>query len=381
MATQIDYYETLEIERTADDVTIKKAFRRLARQYHPDINHAPDAEEKFKQINEAYDVLSNPDKRAQYDQFGSVGGFDGGFGGGGYQQVNIEDLFGDLFSSFFGGVSGSQGGQVNLEGRDMQIRVQITLEEAAEGVTKEIIVDRLAPCDECGATGAENGTKATTCTACKGTGQRVTVKQTFLGAMQSVSVCDVCHGTGSYVEHPCPECEGSGRVIDRETLEVKIPAGIADGQRIRKEGYGEAGVRGAKSGDLFVAVSIKENESYEREGDDLHAEFSLSMTEATLGCYKKFKGLQGEDLEVEIKPGTQSGDTVKVKGAGMPHLRAENSGDLYLHLIVVIPQDLTDRQRELLMELSSELGDGEVGNVSVRRKSGFDKFKDWLKGE
>ncbi len=376
---QIDYYEVLGVTKSDDADAIKKAFRRKAREFHPDVNDAPDAEDQFKKINEAYDVLSDPQKKAQYDQFGSVGGPSGYGNSGGYQQVNIEDLFGDLFSSFFGGVSGEQGGRVNLDGRDMQMRVNITLEEAAQGVTKEVIVDRLAPCDECNATGAQAGTHAETCPTCKGSGQVVTVKNTFLGAMQSASVCPKCHGSGSYVEHPCAECEGSGRVVDRQTVSVNIPAGINDGQKIRKDGLGEAGVRGARSGDLYLVIAVKEHKIFERDNNNLHAHLEVSMTEAALGTKKRVPGLLGE-VEVEIDAGSMTGDTVKVKGAGMPVMRSEQTGDLFFHLQVVIPKKLTGRQRELLEELSQEFGDSEVGEVAPRHKSGFDKFKDWIKG-
>lgn len=380
MAFEVDYYEVLGVTKSDDADKIKKAFRRKARQYHPDINHEPDAEEQFKKINEAYDVLSDPQKKAQYDQFGTVGGPSGYGNAGGYQQVNIEDLFGDLFSSFFGGVSGSGSGSINLDGRDMQMRVTISLEEAAEGITKEIIVDRLAPCDECGATGAAPGTHAETCPDCDGSGQVVTVKNTFLGAMQTATVCPRCHGTGSYVAEPCVECEGSGRVVDRQTVTVNIPAGISSGQKIRKEGLGEAGVRGAASGDLYIVIALKEHKIFERDGDNLHARLEISLTEAALGTTKRVPGLL-DDVVVEIEPGSATGDVVKLKGAGMPVMRTEQRGDLFFHLQIAVPKKLTARQRELLEELSKELGDCEQAEATPRRKTGFDKFKDWIKGE
>ncbi|MBK5211184.1 MAG: molecular chaperone DnaJ [Coriobacteriia bacterium] len=376
---QVDYYELLGVSRDADADAIKKGFRHKARQCHPDVSDAPDAEEKFKQINEAYDVLSDSTKRSQYDQFGTVGG-PSGFGGGGYQQVNVDDLFGDLFSSFFGGVSGSTGGRsINLDGRDMQMRISITLEEAAKGVSKEVVVDRLAPCEDCNATGAAPGTRAETCPDCNGTGQVITYKNTFLGRMQTASVCDRCHGTGKYVASPCPECEGSGRVIDRQTVTVNIPAGISNGQKIRKDELGEAGVRGARSGDLFIVVEVMEHEHFERDGADLHAHLNVSMTEAALGSMKTIDGLL-EKSNVKVDAGVQTGDVIRVKGAGMPSLRSESKGDLYLHVNVEIPRKLTEHQRELLVELSSEFGDSEVGTVMMRKRSGFDKFKDWFKG-
>lgn len=374
---QLDYYEVLGVSRSDDADTIKKAFRRKARQFHPDVNDAPDAEEQFKKINEAYDVLSDPQKKAQYDQFGTVGG-PSGFGNGGYQQVNIEDLFGDLFSSFFGGVSGQAG--INLDGRDMQMRISITLEEAAQGVTKEVIVDRLAPCEECHATGAQEGTHAETCPDCGGTGQIITVKNTFLGAMQTQTVCPRCHGTGSYVPHPCPECEGSGRVVDRQTISVNIPAGIKSGQKIRKDGMGEAGVRGARSGDLYLVVIVKDHDTFERDNNNLHGRLQISMTEAALGATKRVPGLL-EEVTVEIEPGSMTGDSVKVKGAGMPIMRSEQKGDLFFHLQVMTPKKLTQRQRELLEELSVELGDTPNSAPVPRKKGFFQRTADWIKGE
>ncbi|HET6352571.1 MAG TPA: DnaJ C-terminal domain-containing protein, partial [Coriobacteriia bacterium] len=289
-----DYYELLGVERSANADEIKKAFRRKARELHPDVNKAGDAEERFKEVNEAYDVLSDPAKKEQYDRFGRVGGPAGGPGGpGGYQYVDLNDLFGngsggfdmgDLFSAFFGGVSGGGGRAVRLEGRDMAMSLMITLKEAATGVEKEVVVNRLAPCDVCGATGAEPGSDVMTCPDCQGAGQKVTTRKTFLGQMQSVGPCERCSSTGKVIEKPCEECEGSGRLPDRQHVMVTIPAGIRDGQQIRMRGMGEAGIRGAAAGDLLIQIRVKEDDYLHRQGDDLHCKANVSITQAALGA-------------------------------------------------------------------------------------------------
>ncbi len=382
-----DYYELLGVEKSASADEIKKAFRRKARELHPDVNNAPDAEERFKEVNEAYDVLSDPDKRSQYDRFGSVGrgvGGPGPGGAGGYQYVDLNDLFGgggaggfdmgDLFSAFFGGVSGARGGGVRLEGRDMSMQIQITLEEAARGVTKEIVLDRLAPCDVCGATGAAPGSQVVTCPDCHGSGQKVSMRRTFLGTMQTVGPCDRCGATGKIVEQPCEECQGSGRVPDRQHVNVEVPAGIRDGQQIRLRGLGEAGIRGAAAGDLLVMVRVKEHDYLHREGDDLHCRSSISIAQAALGADLKECGLL-EDNEIHVPSGSQHGDTVRLKGRGMPRINGSGRGDLIVHLAVEVPKKLNKRQKELLKEFAQESGES-----TNEPKSRLHKLKDWLTG-
>lgn len=379
-----EYYDVLGVSKDASADEIKKAFRRKARECHPDVSDAHDAEDQFKKLNEAYDVLSDPAKREQYDRFGSVGNGNGGYGGGpggGFQYVDFGDLgdIGDLFSAFFGGAGVGRSRQsVRTEGRDMALSVRISLEDAARGLNHTISVDRLAPCDECGATGAQAGTSPVTCPTCDGSGQVVGYRQTLFGAMQTATVCEQCHGTGQWIEHPCEECEGSGRVIDRQQVELNIPAGIRDGQQIRLREMGEAGIRGAASGDLIVTVRVSAHERFERAGADLHAHLPISITEAALGAVKTVDGLL-EPVQVHIDGGVQTGDKVRVKGAGMPVLNRDEAGDLYFHVEVVVPKKLTERQRELLVELSSEFGDSETSTVE-HHKSGFDKLKDWFKG-
>lgn len=385
-AAQNDYYGVLGVERDADADTIKKAFRRKAREWHPDVNSAPEAEDRFKEVNEAYDVLSDPAKRDQYDRFGSVGG--GAGGPGGYTNVDFGDIFGgaggvdlgDIFSAFFGGAAGPRGGaKPRTAGRDMAVTLQIDLESAAQGTSKTLKVDRLAPCDECDATGSKSGGGVTTCSTCNGSGQTITYRQTMLGAMQTAVPCADCGATGTVVEDPCDECGGSGRAIDRQEVVVDIPAGIRDGQQIRLRELGEAGVRGAATGDLIVTVRVAPHEHFHRDGDDLHARMGISITEAALGAVKTVDGLL-EPVEVEVLAGAATDTVVRVKGAGIPHLNGTGTGNLYFHLEIVVPKKLTDEQRSLLEQLSVALGDTATGESVARHKSGFDRFRDWING-
>jgi len=383
-----DLYALLGVEKTATDAEIKKAFRKKARELHPDVNNAPDAEERFKEVNAAYDVLSDPEKREQYDRFGTVGRGNGGYGPagpGGYQYVDLGDLFGgggvggfgmeDLFSAFFGGVSGaSRGGGVRLEGRDMAMSIVITLAEAASGAEKEIVLDRLATCDVCSGTGAAPGSEVVTCPECHGSGQKVSQRKTFLGTIQTAVPCDRCGATGKVIENPCEECQGSGRVPDRQHVNVTIPAGIRDGQQIRLRGLGEAGIRGAAAGDLLVTIRIKPDEYLHREGDDLHCSARVSIAQAALGADIKVKGVL-EENELHIPAGTQHGDTVRAKGRGMTRAGGAGRGDLICHVAVTVPKKLSKRQRELLEEFAAESGESHAEHKSPVRK-----LKDWLGG-
>ena len=380
--TTKDYYAILGVNRAATDQEIKHAFRKKARELHPDVNPAADAEERFKEVNEAYDVLSDPQKRQMYDRYGSVPGAAGGgspYGPGGGFGGPGEDFFGfdmsDLFSAFFSGVyGGGRGSRARREGRDMALTIQITLEDAATGADKEIVLDRLATCDVCDGSGTTAGGQVVTCPVCNGTGQRVTMRQTFLGSMQTMAPCDNCGATGQVIQNPCPECQGSGRVPDRERVKIHVPAGIADGQQIRVPGMGEAGIRGAAAGDLLVTVRIKSHEFMHRHGDDLHCQIKVSMTQAALGADIHSCGLL-EDNDVSIPAGTQDGDTVKLKGRGMPRVNGSGRGDLIVHVSVEIPKKLSKRQRELLHELADEFGDKTRAD-----KNTLQKLKDWLSG-
>lgn len=361
----VDYYEVLGVEKTASADEIKKAFRRKARELHPDVNSADDAEERFKELNTAYDTLSDPQRRAHYDRFGETNG-NGGFGGG-YSYTDVGDIFGgmggmaDIFSAFFGGAAGRQG-TVSREGRDMNVGVSITLEEAATGVEKEIVYDRLAPCEECEGTGSADKAASVSCPDCRGTGRVVTAQRTIFGNMQTQSPCPRCHATGQIIENACPECEGQGRVPDRERVTVHIPKGIRHGQILKVTGHGEAGMHNARSGDLLAHVQIEPNDDFVREGDALHTRIDLPMVQAALGTDIEIDGILGP-VTVHIPAGSQHGERVRVKHEGMPQFGSETRGDLYVHLDLKVPTKLSKRQRELLEELAADLGE----SVSARR--------------
>lgn len=360
-----DLYEILGVSKDASDSEIKKAFRRRARELHPDVNKAADAEDQFKELNEAYDVLSDPNKRAQYDRFGTIPGAAGGGYGGGSGYVDFDDLFGggfggmgDIFSSFFGGQGGQGGRPARKEGRDMGVGLRITLEEVARGVEKEIVYDRLAPCPDCKGTGLGENGKVVTCPECGGKGRVVSVQRTFLGDMQTATTCKKCNGTGSSIENPCPECEGQGRVPDRQRVTVKVPAGIRDGQQLRVGGFGEAGILGAQAGDLIVTCRVQPHEFFERDGDDLHGRANISFIQAILGAEIEIDGIMpDEKVQVRIPAGCQNEQVVRVKGFGMPRLKSDIRGSMYVHVNVVIPEKITKKQRELLEKLADEMGE------------------------
>jgi molecular chaperone DnaJ len=364
-----DYYEILGVTRDATDAEIKRAFRRKARETHPDVNSAPDAEAQFKRINEAYDVLSDRTKRENYDRFGTAD--PRAAGASDFGEVFAGFGMEDLFSVFFRGVAGGSQ-RARVDGRDMAAQLTVTLEEAFHGATKEIALNRLVPCDECGATGSESGSAPTTCPSCNGSGQKRGYRKTFLGTVATMTPCDTCGATGVIVDDPCPECSGQGRVPDREHVSVEVPAGIQDGMQLRVAGHGESGVRGARSGDLIVTVRIAQHEYLHRQGDDLHCRANVSISQAALGAEIEVCGVDG-DNEVSIPGGSQHGDKIKVKHEGMPHLRRGGRGDLYVHLAVVVPRKLDKRQRELLTELGESLGDPE-------QRSPLQKLKDWITG-
>mgnify|MGYP004627340577 FL=1 len=360
-----DLYEILGVSKDASDAEIKKAFRRRARELHPDVNKAADAEDQFKELNEAYDVLSDPNKRAQYDRFGTIPGAAGGGYGGGSGYVDFDDLFGggfggmgDIFSSFFGGQGGQGGRPARKEGRDMGVGLRITLDEVARGVEKEIVYDRLAPCPDCKGTGLGENGKVVTCPECGGKGRVVSVQRTFLGDMQTATTCKKCNGTGSSIENPCPECEGQGRVPDRQRVTVKVPAGIRDGQQLRVGGFGEAGIQGAQAGDLIVTCRVQPHEFFERDGDDLHGRANVSFIQAILGAEIEIDGIMpDEKVQVRIPAGCQNEQVVRVKGFGMPRLKSDIRGNMYVHVNVVIPEKITKKQRELLEKLADEMGE------------------------
>ncbi len=365
MATK-DLYSVLGIDKNASEAEIKKAYRHKARELHPDVNKAPDAEEKFKELNEAYDILSDPNKKAQYDRFGTIpGAASGSAGPAGAGYVDLEDLFGggfggmgDIFSTFFSGFGGGAGNtrQVRKEGRDMRVGLKLTLEEVATGCKKEIVYDRLAPCPDCDGSGLGENGKEVKCSKCNGTGRVVSVQRTFLGEMQTATTCPECSGTGTKIEGACQECGGQGRVPDRQRVSVDIPAGIADGQQLRVSHYGEAGIQGAMAGDLIVTIRIKSHDYYEREGSNLHVSLSVPMVQAALGAELEIDGImEDEVVNVKVPEGTQTGDKIRVRGFGLPKFKSNSRGDMIVHVNVQIPKKLKKKEREILESLAEEM--------------------------
>ena len=355
-----DYYEVLGVDKDADARTIKRAFLKLARKLHPDVSSEPDAEEKFKEVNEAYSVLSDDQKRANYDRYGDPNG-PSGFGS---DYVDVSDIFGgsgfgfsDIFDSFFGGGTGrgGTGGQARTRGRDMGVHLQITLEEAAAGCTKTLSYERLAPCDDCNGTGAAEGGRMQTCSRCHGSGRVVEVQRTIFGQMQTQSTCPDCGGSGQVIDHPCETCEGQGRTPSREKVEVKIPAGIHSGQTVSVEGKGEAGLRGDACGNLVVSVDIKASERFERQGDDLYCTVKVDSLQAILGTTVVIDGiLEGEQATIEVPAGCQFGQQVVVERRGMPRMGMIARGNLVAVVQVETPTDLTKAQLLAISALEAE---------------------------
>ena len=371
-----DYYEILGVGRGASADEIKKAYRKLTRKYHPDANPGDaEAEKKYKEINEANEVLSDPQKRTQYDQFGYVGdmppgGDFGGFGGPGFGGADFGDLFGDLFGSAFGG-SGRRSVDPNAprRGNDLEYTMQISLEDAFRGVTKKIEVPRLETCPHCGGSGAEPGTKVETCPTCGGRGQVQQTVNTPFGQMAQVTVCPTCHGKGKVVKTPCRECKGQGRVRKQHSVDVKIPAGIDTGIRLRVSSQGEAGINGGPSGDLFLLIEVKPDRRFQRKGDDLNTSVDIKYPQAALGCEVKIETFYGLET-LDIPAGTQPGSKLRIKGRGMPRLRGKGSGDMNILVKVTISKDPSAKERELLEQIAKEM------KVTVKNKEGFfDKIK------
>ncbi len=357
MANQRDFYEVLGVARDATQAQIKRAFVKLARTLHPDVNKEPDAEERFKEVSEAYSVLSDEQKRANYDRYGSPDG-PGGYGA---DYVDMSDIFGggfgDIFDTFFGGGgrSGGSARQARTRGRDMGITLRISLAEAAAGVTKTVAYDRLAPCDDCGGTGASDGGAEKSCERCHGTGRVVQTQRTIFGEMQTQSTCPDCGGTGRVVENPCDTCGGQGRTPSHETVKVEVPAGIHSGQSIRIEGRGEAGVRGDVSGDLVVTIQIDDTMGFERQGDDLFCRIEVDSLEAMVGTTVTIDGvLEHERVRVEVPAGVQFGEQIRVQGHGMPRLGSTARGSLYGVVQINTPTDLSADQLAAIQAIVDE---------------------------
>jgi molecular chaperone DnaJ len=367
--TERDFYQVLGVERSASDAEIKRAFRKLAQQWHPDVNTEPEAQERFKEINEAYQILSDPERRQRYDTFGKAGvdgaagaGFEAGFGG-----------FSDIFDAFFGAGAGTGGVRRGRPqpGADLRYDLRITFEEAVKGTEKEIEFRVLQRCETCAGSGAKEGSEPVTCTQCDGRGEVRSVRQTMLGQMVNVSACPRCRGEGKIIESPCETCRGDGRTERKRTLRVNIPAGIDEGHQIRLSNEGEVGPRNGPAGSLYVAVHVTPHPSLKREGTELFYEAEVSIAQAALGTRIAVPTVDGEE-EVEIKAGTQPDTEIRLRGKGVPHLRRTGSkGDLHVMVNVVVPTKLSKRQRELLHEYAEESGEHVGSGGGLREKLGL----------
>ena len=380
MADKRDYYEVLGVGKGASDDEIKKAYRKLAKKYHPDLNKDnPDAETKFKEAAEAYEVLSDSEKRSRYDQFGHAGvdpnqGFGGGGYGGGFGGFDM----GDIFESFFGGGFGGGGGRSRrngpVRGSDIQQAIELTFEEAAFGCKKKINIIRSENCEECGGSGAKKGTSPVTCSKCGGTGQMRSVQNTPFGQFASTTTCNACGGKGSKISDPCSRCNGSGHIRKPRELEVNIPAGIDHGQTVSVRGQGEAGLRGGPAGDVLITVYVKKNSVFTREGNNVYVDVPITFVQATLGCEIEIPTIDGKVTQ-RIPEGTQHGTKFRLREKGIPSIRTGARGDQYVRIIVEIPKNLSSRQREILEEFAKESNEKNYN----QRKKFTDKIKDYFK--
>jgi molecular chaperone DnaJ len=370
-----DYYEVLGVNRDASEEDIKKAYRKLAMKWHPDRNpENPKAEEHFKEAKEAYEVLTDAQKRPAYDQYGHAGidpsaAAGAGFGQG---QAGFGDIFGDIFGEIFGG---ARGGRSNVfRGADLRYNLEIALEQAAHGFETKIRIPTLAECATCHGSGAKPGTQPQTCATCRGAGQ-VRVSQ---GPFSIAQTCPRCHGSGKTVANPCTTCNGAGRIKNQKTLSVKIPTGVDEGDRVRLSGEGEAGVNGGPPGDLYVQVHLKPHAVFQRDHDDLHCEMPVSFSIAALGGEIEIPTLDGS-ARIKVPNETQSGKTFRLRGKGIKGVRSQSPGDLFCHVVVETPVNLTARQRELLQEFEA-ISQKDTGRHNPRAKGWFDKVKEFFEG-
>jgi molecular chaperone DnaJ len=343
MASKRDYYEVLSVSRTASEDEIRRAFRKLARQYHPDVNRESDAETRFKEVNEAYEVLSNTEKRQSYDRFGHAGvsGQAGGFdpnAGAGFSGFGG---FEDIFETFFGGATRSHGGgRRAARGSDLRFNLTLTFEEAVFGSEKTLEIPRARTCERCHGNGAEPGTEPIRCPSCNGSGEVRRVQQSIFGQFVNVTICERCHGEGQVVSTPCTECHGQGRVQRTQRLSVNIPAGVDDGQQVRLSGEGEAGPNGGPNGDLYVFLSVATHQLFKRQGQDLLYDLTVNVAQAALGDEIDVPTIDGNSVKVKVPSGTQSGKMLRLRDKGVPYLRGGNRGDQLIRIRVVVPQDL-----------------------------------------
>lgn len=374
--TKRDYYEVLGVDKNADDATIKKAYRTLAKKYHPDMNPGDkEAEAKFKEVNEAYDVLSDPDKKAKYDQYGHAA-FDpsagGGAGFGGFGDFGGFDI-NDIFSSFFGGASGGSTRRNGpVRGDDITVRLTISFEESVFGCKKEVSYNKIQKCANCSGTGAAKGTSPKTCSACGGSGQVRVQQRTPFGIMQTQKTCDTCHGTGKIIENKCPNCRGTGFVRVPKKLEVNIPAGIDDGQQLSLRYQGSDGMNGGNAGDLYIIISVRPHSVFERDGDDLYCEVPITYAEATLGAEIEIPTLEGS-MKYTIPEGTQTGTVFTLRNKGVTRVNSKVRGNLYITVVVEVPKNLTSEQKNLLEKFAASCGESNYSKRTSFFKRIFNK--------
>ncbi|MGK4178533.1 molecular chaperone DnaJ [Lapidilactobacillus dextrinicus] len=373
-----DYYDVLGVGKDASEADIKKAYRKLSKKYHPDINKAPDAEAKFKEVNEAYETLSDSQKRASYDQFGKAG-MDGAGGnpfGGGYSQGGDYGGFGDfgdIFSQFFGGGSRAANPNAPRQGEDLQYRMDLKFEEAIFGKETKITYSRNATCHTCDGSGAKPGTSPVTCPKCQGTGFVEVEQQSPLGRIRSRQACDRCGGKGKIIENPCETCHGTGKEKQSHEIKVTVPAGVEDGQQMRLEGQGEAGENGGPYGDLYIVFRVKPSDKYQRDGTEIYITIPITFPQATLGDEIKVDTVHGP-VSLKIPAGTQSGTKFRLRGKGAPHLRSKQMGDETVTVNVTTPKHLNDKQKEALMDFVRASGDKidpQNSNLFTRLKEKF----------
>jgi molecular chaperone DnaJ len=374
-----DYYEVLGVSKSASKDELKKAYRKLSKQYHPDINKEENAADKFKEIAEAYEVLSDDQKKAQYDQFGHTDP-NQGFGGGG-NGAGFGGGFEDIFNTFFGG--GGGGGSrrrdpnAPRQGADLQYTMTVSFEEAAFGKETDIEIPREETCSTCSGTGAKPGTKPETCKHCSGTGQLNVEQNTPFGRIVNRRTCPYCNGTGKEIKHKCSTCGGAGKVKKRKKIHVKIPAGIDDGQQLRMSGQGEAGTNGGPAGDLYVVFHVREHEFFERDGDDVYCEMPITFVQASLGAEIEVPTLHGK-VKLKVPAGTQTGTKFRLKGKGIPNVRGYGVGDQHILVRILTPTKLTDNQKQLLREFGEMSGSAPLGE---HEEGFFSKVKRAFKGE
>lgn len=377
MSEKRDYYEVMGVPKNASDDEIKKAYRKLAKKYHPDLNPGDKAAEaKFKELNEAYEVLSDADKRARYDQFGHAGvdpNFGGGAGGSPFQG---DFDFGDIFNSVFGGGFGGFGGgrQQNpngpRRGSDCEAYLEIDFEEAAKGCRKTVSYNRVEDCPDCGGTGAKKGTSPTTCSACGGTGRVRINQRTPFGVVQTQRTCDKCRGQGQVIDNPCKSCGGTGKQRKQKTLEINVPAGVADEQMLKVTGQGNAGMNGGPAGDLLLRIKVRAHSIFERRGNDIWCELPITFTQAALGADVTVPTLDG-DVSYRVHEGTQPGDVFKLKNRGVENLNGRGRGDQFVRVTIEVPKNLSKEQKDLLQRFDDSATDKNY----QKRKSFFDKLR------